>query len=698
MALNEEDGWVDAEDDGWQDAEDNSTDEFAKFTAPALPVAEKYVGPVREAGKAVLGAVGKAGEFMDRYAGSPMRAGIGKAMDYDSASAMQSPKTANIGSEFIKGYAGQFGERSEKAPSGKDLAAKVGIPTTEYSTGLVLDPYNAKTLKMSPAGVAGAALETFADPLAMFSLEGVTPSRIAKSAYDFGGKAATEATTKFGRVAFGIPEEQSRRYIASPWNAERAAKEWPMEKMEGQIVGDVGKIRGGFEQATDQKARLEAYLKELYKQRQIDIKQKTVPLDVVRGVQGQMENEKAILGSMSQKADDILEKSGASFQRDHLIALIDQIGQGEGRYIVGDAASDAMAKLFKTRERLQSLPQTLDGPLLRDVMRQIRDDIDFGMQSGEFNSRLNRMRKEFTGRVSDVLKEQVPDYANIMQEMQRRSSSLEKMSGSFGNEARGIGTLSTVQKGGAKSPILDETLREFSGVTGNQDLPRLLNEYQADLDLKERMQRGDISRELYPKEAGDIDEASKALEAQRAKFEGVRPLTESRTQAVINQQQGPSGVLLYDRRALDSLQQETGVPYNEIIQDSGAYRAFDKDATRGTRLTGMGMGIGGAVGTAALGSGLGTAVGTGFGGTMGFIGDRLGGPALRSGIKTSVGIKRTFEKALGYLANNPAFKSKYGQVLIKGIDRGGYPAAAMYHNLLMNNDPEYRKFFEESEQ
>lgn len=702
MALNEEDGWVDAEDDDWQDAEDNSTDEFAKFTAPVLPVAEKYVGPVREAGKAVLGAVGKAGEFMDRYAGSPMRAGIGNALDYDPAKAMQSPKTSNVGMEFAKGYAGQFGQPSEKAPSGKDLAAKVGIPTTEYSTGLVLDPYNAKTLKMSPAGVAGAALETVADPLAMFSLEGKTASKLAKSAYDFGEKAATEGTAKLGRLAFGIPEEQSKLFMQSPWEAKKSYKDWtdkvPMDRMEGQIVGDVGKIRSGVEEATEKKARLEAYLKDLYKQRQMDIKQKTVPLDVVRGVQGQMENEKAILGSMSKQADDILEKSGVSFQRDHLIRLIDQIGQGEGKYIVGDAASDAMAKLYKTKERLQSLPQTLDGPLLRDVMRQIRDDIDFGMQSGEFNSRLNRMRKEFTGRVSDVLKEQVPEYANIMQEMQRRSSSLEKMSGSFGNEARGIGTLSTVQKGGAKSPILDETLREFSGVTGNEDLPRLLDEYQSDLALQGRMQRGDISRELYPKEAGDIDEASKALEAQRAKFEGVRPLTESRTQAVINQQQGPSGGRLYDRRALDSLQQETGVPYSDIIQKGGAYRAFDKDATRGARGAAMGAGAGSALGTMLLGPGAGTAVGAGLGLVGGGIADRAGSRMLRSGISGTIGVKRTFEKAMGYLANNPAFKSKYGQVLIQGIDRGGYPAAALYHNLLMNNDPEYRKFFEESEQ
>lgn len=696
MAANDE--WEDVDvDSDWEDVPDEKS-EFDDYKVPSLAVAEEYVGPVRKAGQAVLGAVGTAGEFIDRYTGAPIRAGIGKAMDYDSSKALQSPATSSLGSEFIKGYSQQFGEPSEKAPSGKDILARAGVPTTEYSTGLILDPYKAKTLKVSPAGVGGAVLETVADPVAAFSLAGKTPARAAKAAYDIGGKAATEATALGGRVAFGIPQEQSRLFMQSPWEATKAAKEWPMERLEGQIVGDVSKIKGGLEEATEKKARLDAYLKDLYKQRQMDIKQKTVPLDVVRNVQGQMENEKAILGSLSEQADDALAKSGVTFQRDHLIRLIDQIGQKEGKYIVGDAASDAMAKLYRTKEKLQSLPQTLDGPLLRDVMRQIRDDIDFGMQSGEFNSRLNSMRKEFTGRVSNVLKDQVPEYAKLMQEMQIRSQSLQKMSDMFGTEAKGIGALSTMQKGGGKSPILDETLREFGSITRNQYLPKILDEYQSDLALQKKMQRGDISRELFPKEAGDIDEATKALEAQRAKFESVRPITEARTQAVINQQQGPSGGRLYDRRALEALQQETGVPYNDIIQKSGAYRAFDKDATRGSRLTNLGAIGGGAIGTAALGGGVGTAIGTGVGGALGFTADRLGGPALRYGITSAVGVKRTFEKALGFLADNPVFRSKYGQVFKESIDRGGYPAAQLYHNLLMNNDPEYRKYFEESNQ
>ena len=166
MAANDE--WEDVDvDSEWEDVPDEQS-EFDDFKVPSLAVAEEYVGPVRKAGQAVLGAIGTAGEFIDRFTGAPVRAGIGKALDYDPIKSMQSPQTSSLGSEFIKGYAGQFGRPSEKAPSGKDILARAGVPTTEYSTGLILDPYKAKTLKVSPAGVGGAVLETVADPVAAF--------------------------------------------------------------------------------------------------------------------------------------------------------------------------------------------------------------------------------------------------------------------------------------------------------------------------------------------------------------------------------------------------------------------------------------------------------------------------------------------------------------------------------------------------
>jgi hypothetical protein len=204
-----------------------------------------------------------------------------------------------------------------------------------------------------------------------------------------------------------------------------------------------------------------------------------------------------------------------------------------------------------------------------------------------------------------------------------------------------------------------------------------------------------LRQKLFPEDYAKLQGAGKELEEAEAKFERVRPITEARTQAVINQQQAPSGGRLYDRRALESLQEMTGTPYNEIIQKGGAHRAFDKDATRGHRMTGLGSSLGGAIGAATLGGPAGGFLGAGVGGAVGFASDRLGGPALRAAISTAVPLKQSFDKALGLIGDNPLFNSKYGKVLKQSIDRGGYPAAMLYHNLLMNNDPEYRKYFEE---
>jgi hypothetical protein len=282
-----------------------------------------------------------------------------------------------------------------------------------------------------------------------------------------------------------------------------------------------------------------------------------------------------------------------------------------------------------------------------------------------------------------------------MQQMSSRSQSLQKMSEIFGTESKGIGTLSAVKGRSAKTPILDETMREFAGRTGNVELPSILDQYRSDYDLTQAMQRGDLRQELFPEDYAKLQGAGKELEEAEAKFERVRPITESRTQAVINQQQAPSGGRLYDRRALESLQEMTGTPYNDIIQKGGAYRAFDKDATRGSRLTNLGAALGSAAGASTLGGVAGGAIGASLGGLTGFAADRLGGPALRAGISAAVPVKRTFDKALSLIGDNPLFNSKYGKVLKQSIDRGGYPAAMLYHNLLMNNDPEYRKYFEE---
>lgn len=106
-------------------------------------------GPVQSAARTA----GKALNYVDAFTGAPIRAAAGAFADMDPA---RSPAKA-----FIE----QFGEDPSKAPTGKELAARAGLSTDEsLDTTLMLDPFTRKTLKVSPAGLGGAAIETVSDP------------------------------------------------------------------------------------------------------------------------------------------------------------------------------------------------------------------------------------------------------------------------------------------------------------------------------------------------------------------------------------------------------------------------------------------------------------------------------------------------------------------------------------------------------
>lgn len=149
------------------------------YLASQKPVEEP--GMLSKFGKKAVDTVVEVGNFVDSYTGAPTRAAIG-ALQND-----ESPLSA---------YVKQFGKDPRSAPTGKQIAAKAGFSTEEsfniplgrLTSGGMSDKGLLDDVKVSPAGVAGVAVDVLADPSNIIPI-GATAKGLAK----VGIKGGTEA-------------------------------------------------------------------------------------------------------------------------------------------------------------------------------------------------------------------------------------------------------------------------------------------------------------------------------------------------------------------------------------------------------------------------------------------------------------------------------------------------------------------------
>lgn len=636
---------------------------------------------LQSAGAGITQGLGAVSQTIDKYTGAPVRAGVYRAMQGKPEEALSAAYE-------------QFGADPTKAPSGKDIAYEAGLSKEPYiRTPIIMNPYTGKegTLRVSPAGIAGGLGEMALDPTTYIPA-GTIGKGLAKGALAASealGALGRKVTPKLGKMIARVPEETTRAYMARPKEITQTAKMYTGEDIKDIIDETVGTAKADVDATKNQSELLRQQLKQKLKEKRFDLQRQTIPSDVVNEIQGSLENQKAVLGELSKQADDALVKSRVNFQKEHLLNLIDGIGKSAGKYAVGDARTNALQKLYATRQRIaDSLPDVIPAQDLRDVLQQIRADIDFDMNAGEFNTDLNKMRKEFSGRISDTLKNQVPEYSNYMRQMSELSGSLEQMSKLFGSEkfpAKAYGTLQNVRKG--TRPDIVEAIRRNAELTKNQMLSQTLGKYQKDASLLNRMQRGeDLSKDLFPQDLSklqDMEATQKMAEDIYAPMSRIRPGTD-RAQSVVRRFNQPTASI-EDARALVAVGKSAGLDLPQIIKDRAIYEQFNKDATAGSRNVLMGT---------VLGQGQGI-TGATAGALLGGLADRYGGRILRGGIDVGTATKNYADRLVNYLANDPGFAAKYGRYFAKGAIRGGTGFSLATHHLLMNNDPEYRKYFEE---
>jgi hypothetical protein len=397
----------------------------------------------------------------------------------------------------------------------------------------------------------------------------------------------------------------------------------------------------------EQQARQE--LEFSYRERARDFAQERAPMKLVDDLQVAMNEQKGVLGELSEKADDALEASGASFRKDDILKFLDQV-EGSigvksktGEVVrVSDEAVAAANKLKSQKERLAGFGDEISAPELRGILRDVRQDINYNMAAGEFNDTLNKARKTFTSKVSDVLKDSVPEYRQYMERMAPLSETLEQMSKSFGTPEKAVSALNGILS--AKGEIRSGLLTKFSEVTGKnwQDELALFRKAKGQL---EDIRRGkDLRADLLPELTAKVQAAQENVRAAEEVYEPIRRLTRDSTQSAIKNQFGKN-VSIENRKAFEMASELAGRDFLSEMRDRAVLDAFSKESTQGSRKTNLFSVLGGMMGGWA---------GAGVGGTVGATMDVYGGTLLKKMIDTNKDVsgllfseqamKRTAEK------------------------------------------------------
>ncbi len=437
------------------------------------------------------------------------------------------------------------------------------------------------------------------------------------------------------------------------------------------------------------------------------LEQKTVPIESADEVVALLKNEKSVLVALSEQADDALARSGLTFQKDHLLSFIDHVGSslgvGENNTLVGETAVKAAGSLASLRQRIaDGMEDTISAPTLRGVLRQVRKDIDFDMGAAEFNDALNGARKAFTGKISDVLKDQIPEYAQIMSRMHTLSSGLEEMGKHFNTREQALASLTALASGkGPKAKIVEDVLGRYTDAIGKSDVVGRLGEYRAaSQTLGNPLEMSALERGLP--EYGQLTNARAALETFRnnraqaiqsrlaasPEAQAVQGATDNLADAMTNARQysgwSPastesrlksvaSGRSIENAKTLDALSAQTNIDFKSMIKNRAVADAFEKGYMHGSRNVNLWAMIGSMFGGKAL-----------LGGEA-----LVGGGAAVGGLIDQAGPKITQKLLDGFMFLRD---SRFRPVLERAYANG--PAAFMaQHQLLMRNE-QYRKGIE----
>jgi len=626
-------------------------------------------------------------DTVDSYIGAPLRA-AGKAFQEDQSLHDVAMAAVN-----------QFGEDTSKAPTTGELFAKAGVPSeNNINFPTVKNPFSPtarfENKPTSVANLAGGVTGAILDPLNY-----VPGAKIASYLKGKAGKVGRKTAQTLAHTYTSVRPEDFNYYLDNHARL-KGMKSEGTEGIRHDILGDVKAVDDELvntdKAIVDEKLKLKNQAEE-YKT-SLDPKNLIEPNDV-DSFHAALENDKFIQGKLSSAADAELGKVPITAPKETLLDIIDSEMQNfPGR---SPAEQSERNTLQFIRDALKDkYTDYLDGAQLRDWMRVIREQTDYSRNKGEYTGRLDRSLQAITGKVSNSLKNTVPEYKNIMDEMSGRIKATEQIQPEFTgqDQTKGLRTLRQTQsKDPGQREIIMKKLQDYAA---NNKYPEL-GEYVKKLDHARKMreelelQGFDAPFDRTKQNISDL-ELQKSASAEKA--DSIRAFTPTGTENIINNLGMFHGGKDFSEEQLKNLEKlYPDRNYRQRIRDEGVLGSFNKERTTGARAALTLGGLGTAIGAATTGDPQVAAMIGGLGGTVGAGIDKFGGKVARAGIDAGMGIGETYKAIANKLKNPSPRMAPFVKTLQQGM-RQGPKGLILSHHLLWNNDPEYRQAFSEDQQ
>lgn len=203
---------------------------FSHNEPPPSNIIDDTKDVLKNIGGKILNGVSKVGETYDRFVSAPPRSALGAMLN---------------GQNPIAAYTNQFGKDPKLAPTGKEIAGRIGFPDTEnidigkhlLGPGVdIIDP-NHNRMNVSPSGMAGLVIDVAADPTNIIPL-----SSMGKFAIKGAGTAISEGKNILAKGADALT---GKNYFSTTNefvnNATRAAKDGLSKFVNPTVAEDAGK-------------------------------------------------------------------------------------------------------------------------------------------------------------------------------------------------------------------------------------------------------------------------------------------------------------------------------------------------------------------------------------------------------------------------------------------------------------------------
>jgi len=663
----------------------------AKYSKPQQESFQE-VGPAR-AWTALAEPLVKLSNAVDPYVGAPIRAGLQETINERNESMREGLVSPVVSPRPIEAAYKQFGEDPSKAPSWESLASQYGLSQErDIPFPTVKKPFSPNArfeqTNVSSADIGGGVMGAAMDPTGWVPGKKIA-SLLGKAAAE-GGSLVKSGVIKPGarlgmHVGMSVKPQDFDYYVANQprLKGQTTQGTGPIVR---DIISDTQGVKGQAalsEQAVDSAtAGLQSKADDLKQQMRPDY---MIDAEHVEPWQESLELDKKWQAMKSAEADEILGSLPITAPKKTIIKKLDELIKEYPAITQGNQATQNSLTFIRNGLD-QNYSDYLNGPQLRDWMRTVRKEIEFKRGAGEYTGDLDKALQSVTEFVSDSLKDTAPEYRKVMNQMSQRSRANEDIRGNFADEAKGMRYLRKTQdKDPGTRALVQRDLAKYAETTEQPEMLDVLKNYE---DLRKRREMLDKEgyMQAFPNEQQEIaDLGGKALTDQYRAQE-LRDFTDKGTHRIVKDTGMFHGGNPQNQQAMASLQKNFPEEnYPQRVRDEGVLHAFSVERPMGARATLLGSALGG-----WLGGELGIPAGAVAGATM----DKMGGTIARSAIDTGFAAQN-LSKAIATKLANPSPKiMPYLKVFDKAAEHGT-KGILFYHQLLYNNDPEYRKAFNE---